>query len=262
MLAGIDHLVILVSELETAIESYRAQGFTVVPGGRHPTRTHNALIGFADGTYLELLAFYEPNPQSRWWGKLAQGGGLIAACLQTDDLRSELRVFRKAGMGLSDPTPLSRMRPDGYHLKWVLSVYQGDSGLIPFLIEDETPRDERVPKDRRHRNGATGIGTVTFVTHDLPKVRGWYTGVLGNPGQDLERRDLNASGVCFMIGPHRFDFVKPRRPDGPLHEWLRSRGASPYSLTLTTESGGVLQPVISPTRADPMRADQTDDRNG
>lgn len=249
MLHGIDHLVILVAELEAAIESYREQGFTVVPGGRHPTRTHNALIGLADGSYLELLAFYEPNPQSKWWPKLAQGGGLIAACMQTDDLRGEIAAFREAGVAMGDPMPLSRVRPDGYHLKWVLSVHNGQHpDVVPFLIEDETPRDERVPKERQHRNSATGIGTVTFAVDDLPSVRRWYGAVLRNDGEQIEREDLNASGVRFVVGPHRLDFVTPKGSLGPVQDWLRARGPSPFSLTLKTASGKIIEPAMAATR--------------
>ena len=50
MLKGIDHLVIVVPELEAAIAGYRGLGFTVTPGGRHPIGTHNALIGLSDGS--------------------------------------------------------------------------------------------------------------------------------------------------------------------------------------------------------------------
>lgn len=75
MLRQIDHLVVLVPDLEAAIQEYRRAGFTVVPGGTHPTGTHNALIGFGDGAYLELLAFYEDNPAHRWHRFRAAGGG-------------------------------------------------------------------------------------------------------------------------------------------------------------------------------------------
>ena len=80
MLKGIDHLVIVVPELEAAVASYRGLGFTVVPGGRHPIGTHNALIAFEDGAYLELIAFFEPHAQHRWYERLQQDGGLIDFC--------------------------------------------------------------------------------------------------------------------------------------------------------------------------------------
>ena len=53
-----DHVIILVDELERASADFRALGLTVTPGGEHGEGlSHNALIYFADGTFLELLAF-------------------------------------------------------------------------------------------------------------------------------------------------------------------------------------------------------------
>ena len=65
MLQGIDHIVIAVVDLAVASRNYEGLGFTVVPGGRHPVGTHNALIAFADGAYIELIAFYEKNTQHK-----------------------------------------------------------------------------------------------------------------------------------------------------------------------------------------------------
>ena len=55
-LRSLDHLVIAVHDLDRSIADYRSMGFTVNPGGRHPGRSsHNALIVFADGAYIELI---------------------------------------------------------------------------------------------------------------------------------------------------------------------------------------------------------------
>lgn len=238
MLTGIDHLMILVSDLETAITNYKQLGFTVAPGGKHPTGTHNALIAFADGAYVELLAFYQPNPESKLWAKLEQGGGLVDFCMQTDNLLSEIAVFRDAGIGMTDPMPLSRVRPDGYQLSWVLSSHPGRyRGVIPFLIEDETPREERVPKETKHENQVTGIGTLTIAVDDITTIRRWYAAALQDVGQEIERLDLDAAGVRFTIGPHSFDFVAPKGLCSPLRDWLGERGPSPYATTLKTASG-------------------------
>src|SRR2546426_3144317 len=113
MLKGIDHLVIVVPDLPSASKSYQALGFTVVPGGRHPVGTHNALIAFGDGSYVELIAFYENNPAHKWWAPLQAGGGPVGFCIQTDDLRGDTEAFRKGGVWIHDPAPLSRVPPHG-----------------------------------------------------------------------------------------------------------------------------------------------------
>lgn len=245
MLTGIDHLVVVVPDLPAAIASYRDLGFTVVPGGRHPVGTHNALVSFADGAYLELIAFYEPSPPHRWWAPLQAGGGLVDFCLQTDDLRGDTAAFRRAGVNIEDPRPLSRLRPDGYQLRWLLSIPRGGHrGVAPFLIQDETPRGERVPRETSHPNGVTGIGAVTVATDDVATVRAWYAAVLGDGGHAIRRADLGAAGARVTIGLHTFDFVAPSGPGSPLADWLHARGASPYAATLRTGSTatGALDP--------------------
>ena len=235
MLLGIDHLVVAVPDLDTAIRNYTGLGFTVVPGGRHPVGTHNALISFADGSYVELIAFYEPSPGHRWWAPLQKGGGLVDFCMQTDDLRGDTAAFRQAGVAIDDPKPLSRARPDGYKLSWVLSIPRdAHRGVAPFLIQDETPREERVPRQMTHRNQVRGIGAVTVAVTDVAPVRHWYARVLGAAGQDVSRGDLAAAGARFTIGPHVLDFVAPRGAGSPLTGWLKARGPSPYAATLLT----------------------------
>ena len=238
MLLGIDHLVVAVPDLDTAIRNYTELGFTVVPGGRHPVGTHNALISFADGSYVELIAFYEPSPGHRWWAPLQKGGGLVDFCMQTDDLRGDTAAFRQAGVAIDDPKPLSRARPDGYKLSWVLSIPRdAHRGVAPFLIQDETPREERVPRQMTHRNQVRGIGAVTVAVTDVAPVRHWYARVLGAAGQDVSRGDLAAAGARFTIGPHMLDFVAPRGAGSPLTGWLKARGPSPYAATLLTAAG-------------------------
>ncbi len=246
MLTGIDHLVIAVPDLEAAIARYGELGFTVVPGGRHPIATHNALIGLADGAYLELLAFYESSPGHRWWAPLQQGGGLIDFCLRTDDLAADTVALRRSGVEVDDPRPLSRLRPDGYALSWVLSIpRERHRGVAPFLIQDETPREERVPRETQHPNQVTGIVTVTVAVEDVGTARQWYAGVLGQVGRVVERPHLEAAGVRFLIGPHALELLAPNGARGPLREWLQARGPSPHAATLRTVSGkaGPLDPT-------------------
>ena len=239
MLLGIDHIVIAVRDLDAAARDYAALGFTVVPGGKHPVGTHNVLVAFADGSYIELISFYRDNPDHRWWAALQKGEGFVDFCMQTDDLSGDTAKLRAAGVKIDDPVPWSRTRPDGYQLKWVLSLARDEHrGVAPFLIQDETPREERIPRETTHQNGATGIGTITVAAHDLTTVRHWYKTAVGHDGNETERNGLQAEGISFKIGLHNFDFLKPSTQKSPLAEWLRRRGSSPYSATLLTQSRG------------------------
>jgi catechol 2,3-dioxygenase-like lactoylglutathione lyase family enzyme len=233
MLRAIDHLVIAVPDLAAATKTYRDLGFTVVAGGRHTgVGTDNALIAFRDGAYLELVGFYEPRPDHRWWEPLQRGGGLVDFCLQTDDFAGDTALLRRVGVDLAPPEARHRARPDGVEVRWTTALARGaHRGVAPFVIAEETGRDVRVPAARTHTNGVTGVGRVTVAVKDLAAVRGWYAQALGVAGEDLACPELGAAGVRFDIGPHTFEFLAPTGA-GAIRAWLAARGASPYAATL------------------------------
>jgi Glyoxalase-like domain len=233
MLQGIDHIVIVVNDLEQAAKDYEQLGFTVVPGGKHPVGSHNALISFADGSYIEIIAFYREAPDHRWWDPLQKGERLVDFCMQTNDLQGDTLKLRAAGVAIHDPVPWSRTRPDGYELKWLLSLAQGSHrGVAPFLIQDVTPREERIPQTFDHKNGAIGIGTLTVAVGELTAVQQWYDAVLDHPGTNVTNEKLQTKGVRYLIGPHTLDFLMPLEPQSPLTNWLRKFDSSPYAAAL------------------------------
>ena len=235
MLTGIDHLVIVTRDLGRAIAEYRGLGFSVVPGGRHPVGTENALIALRDGAYMELIAFESPDrPQPhRWWEPLQQGGGLVDFCAGTDDFAADLLALRAAGVAVDPPRAQGRTRPDGYVLRWTFaSPPEGQRGLVPFLIADETPRQERVPGATGHANEVTGLRVLTIAARDLTAVAGWYQGFLGRPGAAGQRDDLRAVTRRFGIGPHVVELATPADGSGPLAAFLEERPQAAGTGTL------------------------------
>ena len=247
MFTGIDHVVVVVEELESAIASYSRAGFMVVRGGRHPIGTHNALIALADGSYFELIAFLKPNTGHPWQTALEKGGGIVDFCMATDNLAADVESMRRAGAKIGDPSPLTRERPDGYRLSWVLAIPAPPfSGQLPFLIKDETPRDERVPRERSHPNGASGIGTLAIAVNDPAAISRYYAHVLGRPGAPVNRRDLEAAGVTFTIGPNEVQLLASKTENGPLAKWIRDRGQSPFEVVIAIASAAAtaLDPAL------------------
>jgi catechol 2,3-dioxygenase-like lactoylglutathione lyase family enzyme len=239
MFTGIDHVVIVVAELESAIASFTSAGFTVVRGGTHPIGTHNALIAFADGSYLELIAFLKPDTRHPWQMALDKGGGIIDFCMRTDNLAADVESMRAAGAMMGEPYSLTRDRPDGYHLSWMLAVPEPPlSGRLPFLIKDDTPRDERVPRERAHRIGAAGILTLAIAVEDPGETSRPYARVLGFPGAPVQRPDLEAAGVSFTIGSNQLQLLASKTGNGPLAQWIRDRGQSPFELVLKAAGAG------------------------
>ena len=237
MILGIDHIVIAGPDLDRLSATFASHGFTVVGGGRHPIGSYNNLIGLEDGAYIELLSFYEDSPEHYWWDAVHErGGGLIDFCMRTDDVRADYALFEAEGVEMSPLVGLSRIRVDGYRLSWlnneVYGVYQG---LIPFVIEDETPREERVPKERHQANGVTGIDTITLAAADLGLARRIMGAVLGQRGEPVNEAELNASGVAFHAGPHRLEYLAPNDASSPLHAHIEANSPVPYRIRFRTD---------------------------
>jgi hypothetical protein len=239
MIQGIDHLVIVVKDLARAAKDYEQLGFTVIPGGQHPVGSHNALISFQDGSYLELIAFYREAVDHRWWNPLSKGERLVDFCLRTDDLRGDTKILKDAGVAINDPVPWSRKRPDGYELKWLLSLATGPHrGIAPFLIEDLTPRTERIPQEFKHQNGVTGIEKVIIAVGELAQPEKWYSTLLAAKGEKIIAASLSAEGLGYKAGAHRLEFLTPQDATSPLNDWLSRFGPSPYSAVLRAGGAG------------------------
>lgn len=181
MINAIDHVVILVNDLDAAIADYRALGFTVVPGGEHADGlSHNALISLADGSYLELIAFKRPPPDEHLFAQGYRAGeGLVTFALLPTDIANDLKEIRARGLEMDGPFPGGRMRPDGQRVEWQIATPRTPD--LPFLCGDVTPRELRVPgrEASRHANGATWIALIGVVVASLQESLERYRALLG-----------------------------------------------------------------------------------
>ena len=178
----LDHLVLFVDDLTTAITRFESKGFTVTPGGTNGP-THNALIVFSDDTYIELIAlqssrvrlimrllrhvgvlalrrWLKRDLQTRLLDWMSGPEGLIDLCFRGTELNEISRSSPLSGTGLTDPVQFKRHRPDGLVVQWTLRG--SNSRRQPFFIQDATPIDYRIPTGdvRTHPNGALGISEV------------------------------------------------------------------------------------------------------
>ncbi len=240
MLTGIDHLVILVPDLATGIRDYEGLGFTVIPGGEHPGGTHNALIAFADGAYIELIAFQDSGTpsQHRWRRFLDGGGGLIDFAIGSTNLAAD--VARLTGEGLAyEPMDGARARPDGVQLQW-RSASVSPAGQFPFIIEDVTARGLRVPSGEatRHANGVTGVLSLTIAVGDLAAAKERFTALLDAiPLVERDNADIHSHSATYVVGQYSIELAQPMDTQSPLAAALAARGDGPYSVCLSADPG-------------------------
>jgi glyoxalase-like protein len=189
----IDHVVLVVTDLDGAVADHRARGFTVTPGGEHANGlTHNALVGFADGSYLELVAFQHDAAAARgrhpWQPVAERGGGWADFALGSDDLAADAAAL--GDLVTRPPGSDGRTRPDGVAVAWQSARLVVP---LPFLIEDITLRQVRVPAGAQatHPNGTRGIGAVVLGARDVAATTARYARLRerGAPPIELVRAD-------------------------------------------------------------------------
>lgn len=228
---ALDHVVIAVGDLEQAIADYRSLGFTVTPGGRHPGRTsHNALIVFEDGAYIELIAWTASDDAERWnVVHRAHGDGFMDFALIPEDLPRATTEAKARGLPLDGPIDGGRVRPDGVEVKW--QTARQATFDLPFFCGDVTPRSLRVPEGdvRRHANGAIGVGTLVVAVNDLDVSAARYRAMLGDavpPMLVLASAEEAPSPSLTAIAQERLS----RQGEGPCA----------MSIITTEEKAGVL----------------------
>src|SRR5690349_14881840 len=199
-----DHVVVVVGSLAEATRAFAAAGFTVTPGGRHDALpSENALVAFADGAYLELLALRESGARAglreaaagpgwerhlaglsavarRFLPVLAGADGVRDFALRGGDLPGFAARARRAGVAVAGPVAMERVRPDGVRLAWTLALPAPYA--LPFVIADRTPRAGRVPGGpaaTAHANGTRGVAEVRVRTPDVAGTAFLYADLFG-----------------------------------------------------------------------------------
>ena len=196
MISGLDHVVLVVLDLANAVADHRERGFTVTPGGEHAGGlTHNALVGFQDGSYLELIAFHDlaaAGGKHSWAPIAERGGGWADFALRSNDLLQDAAAL--SDLVARPPEDGGRTRPDGIAIAWrVARLHQP----LPFIIQDLTARDLRVPSGAaaKHPNGTTGVAAIVVGATDPDLVVDRYARLRVRDVSDIEIRRADRDGL-------------------------------------------------------------------
>lgn len=246
MITGIDHVVILVDDLDEAIRQYTDLGFAVSPGGKHPRYTHNALFAIGDGSYVELISFYELDGADahRWFKYREHGGGLVDYAVASDDLDADMARANAANVKYNGPNAGARSRPDGVEIAWKTATPDpGNPATMPFLIEDISDRRLRVPEDP-NPNGVTGIAKLIIAVKDLEAATRSREALLGFRPAPISELPPGRKGVAYTVGSH---WIELHTPDGDeeLAARLEGKGEGPYELILKGASEQSIDPEVA-----------------
>jgi catechol 2,3-dioxygenase-like lactoylglutathione lyase family enzyme len=242
VILGADHVVVLVNDLNAAIETYRRLGFDAQPGGEHPnTGSHNALVALADGVYIELLAFRNPAlaEQSHWRDgvrMLRVREGFAAYVLASDDIEHDLVQLRARGVNAGDPTPGSRVRPDGQTVKWKTTFIDATpTGIMPFLIQDETPRTLRIEPAHEGLGARARLSQLVIAVKQLEPAREKYRALLNAEPKHVRNIGGDVEGFRFVVDWGSIVLAHSTVEGNAMADQLAKRGEGLYALTLTVD---------------------------
>lgn len=250
----VDHVSVGWSDLKEVQDAFAAAGMATEYGGPHSSgRTHMSLLGFGDGSYIELISGLKSGVEPDIWSRQIEGdGGPCAWCVGSEDIAAEVARARSLGIPATGPDDYTRRRPDGVLVKWQLGFLgDGEPGsVLPFLIRDETPRDLRArPSPSVSATGAhlLGITTVVLAVKDLPESIALFRGFYGW-GEPETRRDLIRGAILARFEGSPVVLAEPRGEGWP-GERLSAYGPSPCAFLIGTDdldAAGVRHPLGGP----------------
>jgi catechol 2,3-dioxygenase-like lactoylglutathione lyase family enzyme len=212
-IAGIDHVIVGVQNLERARLGWTRLGFTLTPRGRHIGQgTANYCIMFRRD-YIELLGFVERDEYGhRLEAFLAQREGpMSAAFAPVRNAGATRETLLGLGLHPGKPRALGRALelPEGAVTPRfsLLSLPPEETPALDcFICGHLTPELVRRPSWLSHSNGASGIKSVFVLVADPGALKSAYGRLAG-----AEQVGSGAGILVVKLGRHRLVFTTPDR---------------------------------------------------
>jgi hypothetical protein len=219
-------------------QAFASVGLPTEYGGPHSNGvTHMALLGLADGSYIELISSLEPRPKETiFWGEhIAGNGGPCAWAIQSDDVAAEAARLEALGITVKGPVYMHRRRPDGTLVEWDLA-FLGDEAAgatLPFIIKDITPREWRVQPSASVAGRLTGVAMVVLGVEGLADAIDLFRRVYGWSAPQLKEDTIFRARLAYFAGTP-VTLAAPLAQDDWLAERLARFGPSPCAFLLGT----------------------------
>ncbi|NIB44908.1 VOC family protein [Pseudomaricurvus alkylphenolicus] len=202
MVFDIDHLILVVADLDKASALYEKMGFTLTAKSVHPFGTANRLVVFGEN-FIELLAVddvdklgnYVVVPQA-----IEAAGGDVAwsiiwQCSDMKAIHNQCEELGLAPSALQSRLTRSVTHPDGTQQEACFSSFALTNGLTPTYCEgfsiQHVPEAAFAQEWRQHKNGAVHMPLVLADSDDLDTL---------TTRLQLLFSESSLSGSCVMEG--------------------------------------------------------------
>jgi catechol 2,3-dioxygenase-like lactoylglutathione lyase family enzyme len=171
LVTGLDHIIIVVNDLEAAASRYRAMGFALKPGRPHDNGIRNQHVKFEDGTELELLTAAEAKDQltAQYRRYLAQGDGPAHVVLYAPDADALAKQIVGGEFGAQRDGLITF--PIGHRLRPIF-----------FGGRNKSPTDR--PEHFAHRNSAYSLTRAWMAVDDATPELALFQAVGGSLSEE------------------------------------------------------------------------------
>jgi hypothetical protein len=194
---GLDHIVHVVRNLDTASDFYVRAGLTVGGRNRHPWGTHNRIVQLKN-SYIEILEIAEPEKIAAHTARsfsfgafnrdfLTRREGLSMLLLNSSNAAADARAFQAGGISNFDLFDFARegKRPDGTTVKLAFSLAFSRDPASPELglavCQHHFPENFWNPAFQNHANGAQRVSGVVMIADEPESHRDFLKVYTGRP---------------------------------------------------------------------------------
>ena len=231
---GIDHLVVLVRDLQSSTKEYRdLLGFDISVAGRHPGGTENSVAGFQDETYLELLSVYDPAKAADTVAFLEKHEGAGSVGLNIGSADATINFLRSRGIETGTGSGTIKLEnideTPSVLWKWVdLKAKTSISDSIFFIeyTQERATFRKRHPEKYivgPHPNGARRLASIWTIAKDLREGARPYETIGLHVNRQVSLDQVSAKGVEFQVGHGTILLLAPSKADGATAKLLQQR---------------------------------------
>jgi hypothetical protein len=233
----IDHVTVAGKSLAVMEQQLATAGVHFESGGPHTNHaTEMAIASFPDGSYIELIApqaNYDPAAlAAHHWSKFIEGdAGPCAWAVRPASFDAEVARIRGEGFPVK-VVEGGRTRPDGVPLKWKTGDLEGS--MFPFLITDETPRQNRAfPTGKPSNRDEAGILRVVIAVSKLSDALDRFRLVYPDAPRALRQVDQKFGAALAWIADSPVIFAAPLGADSWVAERIEKFGEGPIAFILS-----------------------------
>jgi len=215
VLTAVDHIVIRVSDVEAAVDTYRGLGFTLT---HLPSPHGEEAVAYA--------VFGDFHLQFREVSDRPQGDGLHTLALRTDDIEADVARLRSVGLAVTDPVGANGGSIPGRSAEV--------EAFIPMrLVEQDSTTDQLsslLGDPDPHPNTVTDLERTYIAVESIDRELRAFEDVFGVPAPEPEMGTVIMSMMSvFYLGEVGIAVAEPRGA-GPTADALAANGPGMFQV--------------------------------